>query len=674
MVFEIADANGDGMTPEPLKIPDDAQTAYILRLEERLAAFEERLAKIETARPEPEDNSVVEAETAEEENSIPQVHPAFPPTVPEVRSVNFLQAFHHDITAPTIPAIEITWFSEKTADQDPKLDAFKKTLSETSPTKAMELINAQYDKPIELDMNVLFSQIRILSNPLGKVLWTIICGETLGSDQVAIFNRPFAASFYYHDDVKSKLAEMETEQEQEKESESDVDPEKSKLLEELKAYIKLMEETIMPHYANLQEKTATDNVKIFYDDLWHVFPPGEIIYYPDAKERPSKADYDKLQRSKRPDQKLWKVYTRFQNENKYWIKAYCIDHDGDSYVCVKEWFTIEKFDGKISANSLPVYPVRFANNGKKLMEDALEAGKGFLKTHEARLLGHNGWGSIADEEDTNLIYVSGDVVIDFAETFKAHPQWKPISMIPATYYLGNRGTEEIKESTAKWYWIEDQELKGFNPMSNSFSEGQLPRLTKQTYCLEKDKFLSFMIDNESKKYTPEGDDLYLLPNRLFGYSLQDRRFVSVNVNNLREIEENRDKFKNLVINPDHEGMLRALVESHFRRKDINETTAISTTNQDIVQNKGRGLVILLHGVPGVGKTSTAEMIASNFQRPLLPITCGDLGLEPAAVETSLKQMFRVAQLWDCILLLDEADVFLSERVSSDLSRNALVSG
>lgn len=59
---------------------------------------------------------------------------------------------------------------------------------------------------------------------------------------------------------------------------------------------------------------------------------------------------------------------------------------------------------------------------------------------------------------------------------------------------------------------------------------------------------------------------------------------------------------------------------------------------------------------------------------LLPITYGDLGLDPAEVEKSLKEMFLVTQLWDCILLLDEADVFLTERVHSDLNRNALVSG
>jgi hypothetical protein len=34
----------------------------------------------------------------------------------------------------------------------------------------------------------------------------------------------------------------------------------------------------------------------------------------------------------------------------------------------------------------------------------------------------------------------------------------------------------------------------------------------------------------------------------------------------------------------------------------------------------------------------------------------------------------MAQAWDCILLLDEADVFLAQRSKTDLDRNALVSG
>ncbi|KAI0854929.1 hypothetical protein F4860DRAFT_520354 [Xylaria cubensis] len=51
--------------------------------------------------------------------------------------------------------------------------------------------------------------------------------------------------------------------------------------------------------------------------------------------------------------------------------------------------------------------------------------------------------------------------------------------------------------------------------------------------------------------------------------------------------------------------------------------------------------------------------------------CGDLGFTPQGVESSLNEIFRLAHLWDCILLLDEADVFLRE--TNALQRNALVS-
>jgi hypothetical protein len=44
------------------------------------------------------------------------------------------------------------------------------------------------------------------------------------------------------------------------------------------------------------------------------------------------------------------------------------------------------------------------------------------------------------------------------------------------------------------------------------------------------------------------------------------------------------------------------------------------------------------------------------------------------VEERLQKIFLMAQEWDCVLLLDEADVFLAHRSKTDLKRNALVSG
>jgi SpoVK/Ycf46/Vps4 family AAA+-type ATPase len=91
-----------------------------------------------------------------------------------------------------------------------------------------------------------------------------------------------------------------------------------------------------------------------------------------------------------------------------------------------------------------------------------------------------------------------------------------------------------------------------------------------------------------------------------------------------------------------------------------------------------GLVILLHGVPGVGKTSTAECVAAYTRRPLYPITCANIGLDPEEVEKNLTGPtghFRRAQQWNCVVLLDEADVFLAKRETrdNDAKRNALVS-
>jgi SpoVK/Ycf46/Vps4 family AAA+-type ATPase len=56
------------------------------------------------------------------------------------------------------------------------------------------------------------------------------------------------------------------------------------------------------------------------------------------------------------------------------------------------------------------------------------------------------------------------------------------------------------------------------------------------------------------------------------------------------------------------------------------------------------------------------------------MNAGDLGLSPSEVEEKLQQIFRLAQAWNCVMLLDEADIFLAQRTATDTERNALVSG
>lgn len=144
-------------------------------------------------------------------------------------------------------------------------------------------------------------------------------------------------------------------------------------------------------------------------------------------------------------------------------------------------------------------------------------------------------------------------------------------------------------------------------------------------------------------------------------------------------EGDKDGFNDLVLPAGHKDIVRALVNTHARGPITSgpgdEQTSTMAREIDLVSGKGKGLIILLHGAPGVGKTSTAECVAANTGRPLFPITCGDIGGDSAQqVEEKLEEFFDLARKWGCVLLLDEADVFLSERTKGNIKQNSLVSG
>ena len=70
--------------------------------------------------------------------------------------------------------------------------------------------------------------------------------------------------------------------------------------------------------------------------------------------------------------------------------------------------------------------------------------------------------------------------------------------------------------------------------------------------------------------------------------------------------------------------------------------------------------ILLHGDLGVGKTLTAEAIAELLHRPLYSVAVGELGTDTAQLEKSLRQILDVAQIWNAVVLIDEADLCSSK--------------
>ncbi|KAI9738381.1 MAG: hypothetical protein M1834_008884 [Cirrosporium novae-zelandiae] len=162
---------------------------------------------------------------------------------------------------------------------------------------------------------------------------------------------------------------------------------------------------------------------------------------------------------------------------------------------------------------------------------------------------------------------------------------------------------------------------------------------------------------------PDEEFLLLLPTDVLGYNMQEKKWVKLQVQNINSVYWNKQAFENLVINEDTKELVEALV--------TNQLAAEKGT--DLIEKKGAGLIILLHGGPGTGKTLTAESVAEIAERPLYHVTCGDIGTNPAEVERYLETVLFLGKTWGCVVLLDEADVFLEQRSLADLQRNALVS-
>jgi ATP-dependent protease Clp ATPase subunit len=153
---------------------------------------------------------------------------------------------------------------------------------------------------------------------------------------------------------------------------------------------------------------------------------------------------------------------------------------------------------------------------------------------------------------------------------------------------------------------------------------------------------------------------------------------------LRPVRWTEDLFKNLVLPAEEKDLLLELARSHSRATATFDDFVIgkgkppsptSTLNnlKHVNSSTGKGMIVLLDGPPGVGKTLTAESVAEDMKAPLYTMSAGELGTDANTVETRLSDILELATMWNAILLIDEADVFMEKRSPHDLERNELVS-
>ncbi|KAJ6024755.1 hypothetical protein N7540_005552 [Penicillium herquei] len=510
--------------------------------------------------------------------------------------------------------------------------------------------------------------------------------------------------------------ELEVEIEEGKEDEQNDDADditkSPDALKHLLCLVKFMDTTTSPRRAHLENPQSR---KVFFSDLWLLFRPGMEVIGSDGKQAYRVVHVTSARHAVLPTWKRYRSSGDKRQKAAFSITCVYIDFDGKSFGPISRVFEFKRFDGQRDIAALEVYPLRFhplrrtefsesdwtkveslslADRTARYREQLISRGRKFLSVAGVRHMYYAGpTVGVRDE-------VESQVVVDFETAFSVEDaeqqEWKPKLELLIGNPTNQSDEDDDERCEAACCQGDYVHYDGYvdTKQRTEYVNGLLPKTDtgdEQPSIAIISRSLKDLRTGAGSTLAVSEDELVIMSYRVFGFVLRTRKWAKLDLSYLTEIPppevtpgelgfgsgnqwadrkvKPSTTFGRLVLDQKHKHMIISLIAQHFRDK---KTTTDHREQRDIVRGKGKGLILLLHGAPGVGKTSTAEGVAELFQKPLFQITCGDLGTTASEVEKALETTFALANRWDCILLLDEADVFLAQRTKEDFQRNGLV--
>lgn len=473
-------------------------------------------------------------------------------------------------------------------------------------------------------------QVRIQSLALLNIL-SKISGASWNGRVRCTFTRPFALFIRTLGDIESELERLETKWgpggvsetihgEASNSTEGPLEDRYETLLE-LRCYVDFVKQHILPQrerYDNLERPEARS---VHYTDLWYLFRIGQVVYVPkftggESTPLSARQGVFRVCGIWRPDTSSHWPVKRERREGAasprhlFKLKLYSIDHNGEAFGPYFRSVEIPIFTGFQNVDSLPVFPLCCYSDYSATEQTLQQIGRDFLDRIERKHIHYRGWTMISDlageplkDAERQVLkhpeYIESDLIVDFKETFQNIPNWRP--SLPRKR---NRSSHwllgEDKMPIIQWTTNEYERVEKVSTLAELVQESDGIDQGDYNSQLTNNKFLGAQKSPDFKI-----EDLMLLPKRLFVYALRDRRFhqVDVRFTRLPDAAEG-SPFDNLLIGDEHRDIIRAAVMSHFQNKLVDERSEDPhmSMNQDFIQGKGRGLVILLHGAPGVGKT------------------------------------------------------------------------
>ena len=398
------------------------------------------------------------------------------------------------------------------------------------------------------------------------------------------------AQVHYWGDLQEAVKERPEDDEKRKQAREDL----ARLMEHVKGSPEL------ESYFKTRESYLNANLTT-YETMWSLFVPGKKIYAQPFMNTPQ------LFVVENPPY-MWERERRLQ-PTKLGVDCWCYDWNGKEMVKVYYSISIERFRGTKAVNELICYPIKYYKDEAgqyKSEEDLcnmlLERGRKYNKIVRgpkgATQMHQYKGNALADrrnairqyntnQDDENRAYnsTSYDNISQPANTADQSPRKttnvKGKYIVDAEAYL-NYGSGTLALGQIDPYDVEDK------------GTGDIQDRTKGIDTKVDD------YDDQERYYLP------LLPPRFLGYSTQEKFWGQFKVDATFKVSKERASMfeEKLQLDPEYKQMIQALVNSH---ESMNNPKGDKVQVKDMVEDKGKGLVILLHGPPGVGKTVSSPL-------------------------------------------------------------------
>ncbi|KAJ5574821.1 P-loop containing nucleoside triphosphate hydrolase protein [Penicillium hetheringtonii] len=391
---------------------------------------------------------------------------------------------------------------------------------------------------------------------------------------------------------------------------------------------------------------------IKHDLIWALFEPGKLIYSViDDRQRVfvfKSGDFD-------------------NQTGAFRMSARYIDSDGTSFGYQSQNLSIQQYEGTSSIMDLTVFPLAYHKNEFEIRTDLIARGELWQMHKEYRFRFYKGLAKGYSEELRREIKfkVNSRVAIDGEAYNIFNPDYeikfskrlsKPRRDTQAHYDARQDYQQQLMmlERQNRRRLVHQGSHNSIDVLNSPMGNSSMSDPTFET------------ADFEISSKTLSNRELLISTPIIRGFSLKDKMWLEFFIDGVEDIVWNSDAFDNLVL-PHSQQDLKKLILGFAKAQSKSRDTF-----DDIIKGKGRGIIMLLKGPPGVGKTLTAESVAEVMRVPLYSLSAGDLGTTAENVERSLRDILKMVPRWGAIILLDEADVFMEARDTIDLARNELV--